>query len=162
MEHLEYSGVDGFLGSRASLMLDVVFLAMFAVIPVLAWSLWLVKYRRNYALHKQVQVGLGITLLVTVVLFEVDMRINGWEHRAESSPYYPGVIYATLYVHLFFAVTTTFLWFAVIGRALRRLPVPPRPGPYGASHRFWGWLAAMDLTLTAITGGIFYYLAFIC
>ena len=33
----------GFLGTRGSLMLDVVFLAMFAVLPLLALSIYLVK-----------------------------------------------------------------------------------------------------------------------
>ena len=54
---MDYPGIDGFLGTRASLMLDVVFVAMFAIIPALAWSVWLVKYRQNYLLHKRIQVG---------------------------------------------------------------------------------------------------------
>ena len=31
---MDFPGVDGFLGNRASLMLDVVFLAMFAVLDI--------------------------------------------------------------------------------------------------------------------------------
>ena len=41
---MDYPGIDGFLGTRASLMLDVVFLAMFAVIPTMAVSVHLVKH----------------------------------------------------------------------------------------------------------------------
>jgi len=158
---MDYTGIDGFLGTRASLMLDVVFLAMFAVVPILGWSVWLVRRRRNYALHKRVQLTLGAVLLATVALFELDMRINGWTWRAESSVYYPHAVFASLYVHLFFAVTTTGLWIAVIARALRRFPSPPAPGTHSASHRFWGRLAAIDMTMTAITGWVFYYLAFV-
>ena len=66
--------MDGFLQTRASIMLDVVFLAMFAVVPLLGWSIHLVRNRRNYALHKRVQLTLGILLLVAVTLFELDMR----------------------------------------------------------------------------------------
>jgi uncharacterized membrane protein YozB (DUF420 family) len=155
------TGIDGFLGTRASLMLDVVFLAMFAVIPVLAWSVWLVKRRRNYGLHKWVQIVLGVVLLVTVALFEVDMRINPWKWRAEGSPYYPGAVLTCLYVHLFFAVTTFGLWVLVFGRALRQPPNPLSPATQNASHRFWGRLAAIDMVLTAMTGWGFYYLAFV-
>ena len=36
-----YPGIGGFLGTRGSLMLDVVFLAMFVVVPLLAVSVWL-------------------------------------------------------------------------------------------------------------------------
>ena len=59
---------DGFLGTRASLMLDVVFLAMFVVVPALAWSVYLVKVRRNYGLHKRVQLLLGSVLLALAPL----------------------------------------------------------------------------------------------
>ena len=40
-------------------MLDVVFLAMFAIMPVMSWSIWLVRHRQHYALHKRIQLGLG-------------------------------------------------------------------------------------------------------
>jgi len=55
--------MDGFLGTRATLMLDVVFLAMFVVLPVLAASIYLVRARKNYLWHKRIQVALGITLV---------------------------------------------------------------------------------------------------
>ena len=75
MQHLR---IDGFLGTRASLMLDLVFLAMFAVLVILAVSIYLVRNRRNFLWHKRIQLVLGLILLVTVTLFEADMRINGW------------------------------------------------------------------------------------
>ena len=77
-----FQGIDGFLPfshGRASFMLDVVFLAMFVVVPVLALSVWLVKKRRNYRLHKLLQVTLASVLLAAVMLFEIDMRVNGWD-----------------------------------------------------------------------------------
>lgn len=158
---MQYPGINGFLGNRASLMLDIVFLAMFVVVPVLGYSVWLVKARRAYQLHKRIQLTLGAVLLAAVSLFEVDMRVNGWEERAHVSPHYPGMVYASLYVHLFFAVTTAVLWFAVIFRALRQFPRPPVPGPHSPSHRFWGKLAAIGMALTAATGWVFYWLAFV-
>ena len=52
--------IDGFLPfGRGSLMLDVVFVAMFVIVPLLALSLWLVKFRRNYQLHKTTATGDG-------------------------------------------------------------------------------------------------------
>jgi uncharacterized membrane protein YozB (DUF420 family) len=152
---------DGFLGTRASLMLDVVFLAMFVVVPVLAWSIYLVKVRRNYALHKQVQVTLGLVLLAAVTLFEIDMRVNGWTDRAEPSPYWnDGTVRNALVVHLVFAVSTAVLWIVVIVRALRNFPSPPTPGPHSAWHKRWAWAAAVDMLLTSLTGWVFYWLAF--
>lgn len=161
-----YGGIDGFLGTRASLMLDVVFVAMFAVVPVLGVSIWLVKYRRAFQLHKQIQLALGIILLVTVVLFEVDMRVNGWRDRAVESTFYDAThtwhpVNLSLAVHLVFAVTTAVLWVAVIVRALRQFPSPPVPGPHSSSHLFWARLAAIDMVMTSVTGWVFYILAFV-
>ena len=47
-------------------MLDVVFLAMFVVVPVMLYSIYLVRYRRRYRLHKRLQLGLGLILLMAV------------------------------------------------------------------------------------------------
>jgi putative membrane protein len=163
---LDYPGWEGFLGTRGSFMLDVVFLAMFAVLPVLAWSISLVK-KRQFALHKTVQLLLGTVLLLAVVAFEVDMRLNGWEERAIPSPYFnaeakwscPTGI--SLIIHLFFAVPTAFIWVYVIVMALRKFDAPPVPNAYSHTHKRWGWIAAVEMNLTALTGWIFYYLAFV-
>lgn len=163
------SGIDGFLGFRGSLMLDVVFLAMFAVLPVLAASIYLVKQGR-FELHKKLQLALGLILLTAVTVFEIDMRWNGWKQRATASPYYVGdaehldwscAVGVALIVHLFFAIPTALLWIVVTVQALRKFPRPPRPGEHSGWHKFWGWLAAAELLGTAVTGWLFYYLAFV-
>jgi len=161
-----YSGINGFLGTRASLMLDVVVLAMVVVLPVLGTSIYLVRYRRQYEIHKWMQIGLGVVLLAAVTLFEVDMRVNGWRERAAESKYYGtetslGLVDQVLFVHLFFAVSTFVLWIVVIVRALRGFSNPPAPGPHSASHIFWGRLAALDMACTSVTGWTFYWLAFV-
>jgi putative membrane protein len=158
-----YPGIDGILGTRASLMLDLLFLAMFAVVLVLAWSIWQVKYRRRYQLHKWVQVVLGVVLLAAVVLFEVDIRLHGWEDRAagQIGGHPPAQVWTALYIHLCFAVTSVLLWPVVIIRALRQFPDPPAPAAHSESHKIWAWLATLDMLLTAVTGWTFYYLAFV-
>lgn len=158
--------MDGFLGTRASLMLDVVALAMLVLVPVLAFSIYQVKVRRNYSLHKAIQLTLGGVLLVAVTLFEVDVRLHGWRDRAAASPYasHEGStdwVMVVLTVHLFFAVSSAVLWVLVIVRALRNFPSPPVPGPHSAWHRRWAKIAAIDMTCTAVTGWVFYWLAFV-
>ena len=79
------------LPTRASVMLDVVFLAMFAVVPLLGWSIHSVRHRRNYALHKRVQLTLGAVLLVAVTCFELDMQLfTDWRARAANALHDPG------------------------------------------------------------------------
>lgn len=181
---MDFPGIDGFLGTRASITLDLVFAAMFAILPVLAWSVWQVKRRRRYELHKRVQLALAAVLALAVTLFEIDMRfISGWRERALPSPFFaptaagpvwtfvyrgllgesevPGLVFRVLAIHLVFAISTTVLWIAVTVRALRRFPTPPAPGEHSRSHRFWGQLAAWDMALTAATGWAFYWLAFV-
>ena len=164
-----YPGIDGFLPfGRGSLMLDVVFLAMFAVVPVLAASIWLVKYRRRHQLHKSLQLALAGVLLAAVGLFEIDMQLySAWEDRAAPSPYFDPAdkwgspVGISLIVHLCFAVPTFVLWTTVVIQALRKFSRPPRPGPHSRWHARWGMLAAAGMFFTALTGWIFYWLAFV-
>lgn len=165
-----YPGFDGFLGTRATFMLDLVFLAMFLVVPVMAWSIYQVKYRQRYLLHKRMQQAIGAVLLLVVVVFEIDIRLYGWKERAADSPYFngdwnelwaAGWVNWSLWIHLIFAVSTTFVWVYTIVQAQRKIPHPPGPCEYSARHKFWGTLAAADLALTAFTGWIFYWLAFV-
>ena len=147
-------------------MLDVVFLAMFLVVPLLGFSIYLVRYRRAYTLHKWLQVGMGLVLLVAVAAFEIDVRFfTEWEALAVGSPYYVegtwDPVWISLTIHLFFAVPTPLLWIYVIVAAWIKFPNPPTPGKHSARHVYWGRVAAIMMTLTAMTGWIFYYLAFV-
>jgi len=160
------SGFDGFLGTRATFMLDVVVLAMVALLPALGFSIYLAKYRHRYAWHKRVQLLLGGVLLVTVAVFELDIRLHGWRDRAAASPYSGSDgsfdwVLASLAIHLCFAVSAAILWLLVIVRGLRSFSNPPAPGAHSAWHKRYGMLAAVDMAMTAITGWIFYYLAFV-
>jgi hypothetical protein len=154
----------GLLPFRGSLMLDLVFLAMFAVVPALGFSIYLVK-QGKYQLHKRLQLLLGSVLFIAVVAFEVDMRINGWQHLAVPSPHWTekGInsIWIALFIHLSFAIPTFVLWIVVIFLALRKFPSPPVPNAHSPLHKKLGWLAAGGMTMTAVTGWVFYYLAFV-
>lgn len=67
----------------------------------------------------------------------------------------------SLWIHLFFAVSTFLLWIFVVVQALRRSPIPPAPDGYARSHRFQATLTALDMGMTAVTGCTFYVLAFV-
>ena len=162
-----YPGIDGFLGTRGSFMLDVVFVAMLVMVPLMLVSIYLVRYRSRYLLHKWIQVSLAAILLVTVAIFEIEQRLVPWTARAMPSPYFDPhhkwscAVGYSLLVHLLFAVPTAVLWIYVVVQALRKFDRLPRPNAYSAVHRFWARLAAIGMTMTAMTGWVFYYLAYV-
>ncbi len=162
--------MDGFLGYNASFMLDFVVCALVLIVPSLIFSLYLVKIRRNYLLHRNMQLTLGIVLLLAVSAFEIDLQIvhGGWENIVNK----PGEtvrlegadldsVRTLLWIHLVFAITTPILWVVTIVLALKRFPSPPKPNEHSPLHRRLGWASAIDITMTSITGLLFYYYTFI-
>lgn len=152
-------------------MLDFVVCALVIIVPLLLYSLWLVKFRKAYNQHKWLQLTLGIVLLVAVGAFEIDLQIvhGGWENIVRKShPEEAGlaakVAEARPYLrfHLIFAVTTPVIWFTTLFLAFRRFSKPPVPGQHSRTHKVLGWLSTVDITMTAITGLVFYYIAFMC
>lgn len=160
---------NGFLGYNASFMLDVVVCALVLIVPAMLYSLYLVKVRKQYRLHRNLQLTLGIVLLLAVTAFEIDIRLQGgWElivNKLGAEPRLVGsaLEHATniLWVHLIFAISTPPLWIATIVAALRKFPNPPEPSNHSALHKRLGWLSTIDITLTSLTGLYWYYVAFV-
>ena len=151
---------NGILPTRGSVMLDIVFITMFLVVPIMFWSIRLAK-QGHYQLHKQVQIATAVVLLLAIVAFEVDIRLRGWIHLTEESSFDINTIKLILYVHLTFAIPTPVLWIIVIFKALKRFPKPPGPDEHSTQHKKLGWIAVCGMTLTSLTGWVFYYVAFI-
>lgn len=147
--------------SRAPWVIDLVAAAMIIVVPVLAYSILQVRKKRNYKLHKQLQTATAITLLIAIVIFEVDIRLNGWRQYAQKSPYYDTVLFPFLAFHIVLATATTILWVYLVIAALRKFPKDPAPNSYSPTHKFWARIGAGLMFATAVTGWIFYYMAFI-
>lgn len=154
--------MPGFLPfAHATFMMDVIVLAMVAVLPCLAFSIWLVVVQKNYKAHMRWQVSLGVLLAVAVVAFAVEIRLYEWQHLMTGSPYFETSLPLILYIHRTFSLLTSVLWVATLSSAWMAFPRPPRPSPFSRAHRFLGWLATGGMFATAITGWIFYYLAFV-
>jgi len=160
---MEFPGWNGFLGTRASFMVDFVVVAMVVVVIVMGWSIRQVKRHQRFTLHKRVQLLLAAVLAVAVTAFEIDIRLHGWEDRAVGvvGGSVSSIVWTALTIHLCFAISTVVLWPIVITLALRRFPHPAAPAAHSASHRRWARLAAWDMLLTALSGWIFYVLAFV-
>lgn len=157
---------DGFLGNHASFMLDVVVCALVVIVPTLVFSLYAVKVQRKFTLHRNLQVILGVVLLLAVGLFEIDIRLQGGIDGILAKRVTPLAADARrffdtlLAVHLVFAVSTPFLWGTTLVLALKKFASPPAPGAHSGTHKLLGWLSAIDITLTSITGLLVYYFGF--
>jgi len=158
---------DGFLGYQTSFMLDAVVVALVLVVPVLIFSLYSVKFKRQFLRHRNLQLALACALLAAVFAFEVDLHWvqGGWENVVKKGPTLSSeqakLVQRVLGIHLIFAVSTPFLWAITIYWALRRIPNPPSPSSHSRIHAVLGWASTLDLVLTSVTGLLFYYVAFI-
>jgi hypothetical protein len=159
---------NGFLGYNATFMLDLVVCALVFVVPVLAVSIFLVKFRKNYVWHRRLQLFLAGVLLLAVAAFELDIQVvhHGWENIVRHSR--PDISAAdfdfartVLHIHLLFAISTPFLWALTISLALPRFGNPPAPSKHSPLHKWLGWTSALDLAMTSVTGLLFYYFTFV-
>lgn len=160
--------MHGFLGFNASFMLDVIVCALILVVPTILFSLYVVKFRHNYVLHRNIQVLLGVVLLLTVVAFEIDTQLvhKGWQNivAQRTTPLTDEqflFVRKVLWVHLVFAITTPFLWGTTLVLALKRFGSPPTPNAHSKLHSTLGWLSTVDIVMTSVTGLAFYYFAFV-
>ena len=147
----------GFLpGSRGSLMLDTVAVAMFIVLPALVIGVRKAKFERKFIKHRNIMLSLSALLLAAVIAFELEMRLVGWRHLAEPSPYFNTVVPWMLGVHILCSATTTIVLAVTVILALKRFSSPPGPNPHSSLHMKLGKAAATGLALTSVTGWMFY------
>jgi hypothetical protein len=158
----------GFLGFNATFMLDVVVCALVLVVPLLGWSIYIVRVRKDYVGHRRMQLFLAAILFFAVTAFEIDVQAvhGGWQNivrhaRPEIAETDLAFVHRLLRIHLWFAVSTPVLWGATIGLALACFGNPPQPSSHSPAHKRMGWIAAADLALTSVTGLLFYYFAFV-
>ena len=146
-------------------MLDFVAVAMLGVFVILTYSIYLIRYQKNAVLHRNIQIATAIVLTLALVAFEVDVRfITNWRALAESSAYFDsGIVGRWLFIHLLFAIPTPIIWAIVIFMALKKFKhgFQSSDPNYNKLHRISGRIAAAFMYLTATTGLIFYYLAFV-
>ena len=146
--------------SRAPFAIELIAYAMLTLVPCLTLSLVFAKTRR-YLVHKNLQMTLSVGLLLIIVTFELEVRMRGWTQWAKASPYYEGILFPFLYSHVAIAILTTILWIVTISKAVKRFPVPPRPGVHSMEHKRLARIAAIAMFLTATTGWAFFWMAFV-
>jgi hypothetical protein len=153
---------QGFLGTRADILMDIVMVSLILIVPVVGYSYYLAHNRRDYRRHRRVQILLGSVLAVAVVLFETDLRIAGGIYALTAESQFTGTVAleSSIWVHTLLAIITSLVWVVLTLVSLRKFPFPPKPGRFSPTHRLWGRIGMITMLLTGITAVPLYVLGF--
>jgi len=132
---------SSFLGARGDALIDIGILSIVAVVPILLWS-WGLARKKQWTLHKRVQLATASLLGVVVLLFEIDLNQLGGIFKVTADSAYAGT--ATLnfwiWIHTAFAISSTVVWLFLVLASLIKFPSPPEPR-FFSTHRYFGRLA---------------------
>ena len=152
--------MKGFLGTPAPFMMDLVVVSLIAVIPILIFSIAQAK-KGAYQLHKKCQVALAIVLLITVVLFELEMRFAGGIKNLIDPERYTLTFRIYLWFHIAIAISTLVLWATTIYKALKNFDGQKMAHHHLRQHRKLGLYSTLSLLSTSVTGWGVYYWSFL-
>lgn len=146
--------------NRAPIILTILALALFFVVPTLLWSLRQARLGK-YQVHKRTQIGTSTAIFILLIFFEMQIPGSDWIKQTAQSSFPEATIRSYLSVHKSIAISTTLLWTMTFLLAFWRTPNPPRPSTHSKVHKIMGTSSAVMLIITAISGWIFYWMAFI-
>jgi uncharacterized membrane protein YozB (DUF420 family) len=141
--------------------MDVVVVAIILTPLLFIWAVRLAR-RGQYVRHRNLQTGLLGTLLVAVVLFELDIRLSGGTQAfMAGSPYLGSALLSWLLrVHVLVAVLTFGLWCFLVVQAWRaRMDL--HPALFTSLHRRRGYWVFAGTVFTAVSGVWLYWLGFV-
>jgi uncharacterized membrane protein YozB (DUF420 family) len=141
----------GFLGTRADLLIDVIFVATLLTPVLLVWAIRLAS-QRKLKTHRLVQTSLLTVLLVAVLLFEVDLRMAGGSGSLmKGSPYAGTALLRTVLLsHVAANVVTFALWLVLVVRSWRKFE-QTLPGSYTEPHRRTGRIVFAGTVFGAVS-----------
>jgi putative membrane protein len=152
---------DGFLGTRADLLTDLITVG-YGVIPLALYLSSLLARRGAHRLHRNLQCSLLGLLTVILILFEVNIRMRGGSEAlfVSSSFAETPLLRIILLGHLAIAISTYLAWSALTVVSWRRFETS-LPGRFSVFHRRAGMAVIFGNVATAITGIILYVVGFV-
>lgn len=151
----------GFLGTRADLLMDVVFVSTLATPFILVWAIRLAQ-QRQLEKHRLVQTLLLAVLLVAVALFEVDVRLSGGSGSLMKGSSYAGtgLLRGITLAHVLANVVTFIAWLVLVVKSRRRFNTE-LPGAFTPSHRRLGRFVLGGTVFGALSAVVMYGLGFV-
>lgn len=147
---------EGFLGTRADIIIDVV-MTVSGFLPALLMFTFYLAAKGKHQLHKNLQLALLLIVTVLVVALEVDVRSGDLQAAGALSIYHDTTIMRVVFIiHLIFAITTFVGWTWLVIKSSKI-----HPKSFAAfNHKKWGKILFVDVVLTVITGWMIYLMAF--
>jgi len=146
---------------RAGLIVDLTYAATLLAPAATLASVRLARARR-YASHRALQLGLLAVCFLTVIAFEVQVRLAGGSGAfvAAAAPALRPAARALLRIHITFAVATYLVWAGLAVASVRRFR-GTLPGAFSRRHKRLGWAVLGGLGFTAASATGMYWLVFV-
>jgi uncharacterized membrane protein YozB (DUF420 family) len=153
---------QGFFGTRADLLFDLVITSLFLIVPLLVYS-WRMAGKGQYQIHRNIQMALTLVLTAVLVVFEMNLRSKGGIFEMTQGSRFAGtsVLSLSIYGHMLLAFSTATIWLLLVATALRKFPASSKPGRFQNFHRFWGRFALITMIFTGISAVELYVVGFV-
>jgi hypothetical protein len=152
----------GVLGTRADILIDIVMLSFIIILPLLIFSWRLARVKKEYALHRKIQITLGVSLGIVVAIFEYDLSMSGGIFELTKGGMYEGtaVLNWTIWIHTAFAVLAAIIWVVLIVVSMIKFDNPPQPNSFSMFHRIFGRAGMITMIGAGVTAPPLYYFGF--
>lgn len=155
---------EGFLGTRADFMSDLLILALALIIPALVTGIILARTRKLKA-HRALMLSIYFGLVGYVALYEGNMiRMGGMDFLRERLRMPEGIYFLATGTHIAIGLTALIMGALVIRKGSKLYPdavAKVEQGAGSSGHFTMGWAGLGFLALSVITGLGIYYLTFV-
>ncbi len=147
---------EGFLGTRADIIIDVV-MTVSGFLPAIMMYTFYLAAKGKHQLHKNLQLVILLLVTILVVALEVDVRSGDLQAAGALSAYHDTIVLRVLFIiHLIFATTTFIGWIWLVIKSAKIYPKH-----FGSfNHKKWGKILFIDVVLTVVTGWMMYIMVF--
>ena len=158
---LDILSQGGFLGTRATFLIDII-VSFLVILPIIVMiSIFLVK--RNYIkIHQFLQVSLFLISISALALFAYSVHyVEGFEYLIQKSSVGAKEAFVILTVHVTTVVITILIWFLTIFYALNDRKRRALPGVYSEPHKRAGRRVLLGIVMMALTSLTIYFVLYI-
>ncbi|CAA6798794.1 MAG: Unknown protein [uncultured Sulfurovum sp.] len=152
---------SGFLGTRASLFIDII-VSFLVMLPLLSGISIFLAIRKHLKLHQVTQLLLFLLTLAFLGIFAYIVHYReAFDLLLQESSVDRATILVLLVVHAFIASVTLVFWFFVLIYALSDRRRRALPGLYSESHKKAGKCVFTAIALTASSSVSIYWVLFV-